>query len=93
MPGQTTLDRLLVAGVTMLLAVFAFGAMAATAQTAFADEIGKRDDDAVELVAKDDDDDDDDTGNTGGGGGDSNSNSKTGTTRGTGKSHSRSNTS
>ena len=99
MPGATTLDRIIVAAVSLLIAAFAFGAMSVLVTPALADDTaGKRDDDAFELVAKDDDDDDDDTGggdtdtNGGSGGGDSNSNSKTGTTRGTGKSNSKSNT-
>jgi hypothetical protein len=95
MPGSTTFDRIIVAAVSVLIAVFAFGAMSVLVTPALADDTaGKRDDDAFELVAKDDDDDDDDTGTNGGNGpGDSNSNSKTGTTRGTGKSKSKSNTS
>ena len=107
MPGQSTLDRILVAAVTMLAAAFAFGAMSAYASPASADQTagGKRDDDAFELVAKDDDDDDDDTAlakdgsRSRDGSGDrsrsrdrdSGSNSRTGTTRGTGPSRSRSN--
>ena len=96
MPGTTALDRIIVAGVSLLIAAFAFGAMSVLVTPALADDTaGKRDDDAFELVAKDDDDDDDDTdgGDTPTGDGDSNSNSKTGTTRGTGKSNSKSNTS
>ena len=92
MPGATTLDRIIVAGVTLLLAAFAFGAMSVLVSPALADDsVGKRDDGAVGLVGGDDDDegDDDDTRN---GGDTSNSNSKTGTTKGTGKSHSKSNT-
>ena len=91
---------MLVVAVSLLAAAFAFGAMSAFASPAFADQTagGKRDDDAFELVAKDDDDDDDDTGRDGdsddrsGDRDTSNSNSRTGTTRGTGKSRSRSNT-
>ena len=95
MPGATTLDRIIVAAVSLLIAAFAFGAMSVLVTPALADDTaGKRDDDAFELVAKDDDDDDDDTGGGDtGNGGDSNSNSKTGTTKGTGPSQSKSNTS
>ena len=98
MPGATTLDRIIVAAVTLLLAAFAFGSISMLVSPALADDsVAKRDDGRAELVAGDDDDDDD-TGtngdNTGTNGGDtSNSNSKTGTTRGTGQSHSKSNTS
>ena len=98
MPGATTLDRIIVAAVTLLLAAFAFGSISVLVSPALADDsVGKRDEGAVGLVAGDDDDDDGDTGTNGGdtgtnGGDTSNSNSKTGTTRGTGKSHSNSNT-
>jgi hypothetical protein len=97
MPGATTFDRIVIASVSLLIAVFTFGAFSAAATPALADDAsGKRDEDGLEVVAKDDDGDDDDTGGgaTGtGGGGDSASNSKTGTTRGTGPSKSKSNTS
>jgi hypothetical protein len=98
MPGTTTLDRIIVAAVSLLIAAFALGAMSVLVTPALADDTaGMRDDDSFELVAKGDDDDDDDDGDTGtnggSGAGDSNSNSKTGTTRGTGKSNSKSNTS
>jgi hypothetical protein len=95
MPGSTTVDRIIVAAVSFLIAAFAFAAMSVLVAPAMADDTaGVRDDDSFELVAKDDDDDDDDTATDGGAGaGDSNSNSKTGTTRGTGKSNSKSNTS
>lgn len=108
MPGATTFDRLLVGAVSLLTAIFAFGAMSVLVTPAVADDTaGKRGggDDGFELVAKDDDDGDDDGDtrtNTGRGGDDtksndksrdSNSNSKTGTTRGTGQSNSKSNSS
>lgn len=100
MPGATTFDRMLVAAVSLLTAIFALGAMSVLVTPAVADDTaGKRGgDDGFELVAKDDDDrgdgdDDDDTGSGNGDSRDSKSNSKTGTTRGTGKSHSKSNTS
>ena len=56
MPGATTFDRAVVTAVGLLIAAFAFGAIAATATPALADQAtGKRDDDAFELVTKDDD--------------------------------------
>lgn len=99
MPGQSTIDRILVVAVSLLAAAFAFGAMSAYASPASADQTagGKRDDDAFEIVAKDDDDDDEDSGRDGSDDRsrdrDSGSNSRTGTTRGTGPSRSRSNSS
>jgi hypothetical protein len=98
MPGQTSVDRVIVFAVALLTAVFALGAFSMLSAPAFADD-GKRDDTGVELVAKDDDDDGDDDdgsddgGDTRGDSADSESNSRTGTTRGTGPSHSKSNTS
>lgn len=81
MPGATKLDRIIVAAVSLLIAAFALSAMSVLVKPAFADDpVGMRDDDAVELVAKDDDDDDD----TGDDNGDE---TRTGTTQGTGPSN------
>ena len=100
MPGATTLDRIIIAAIGLLVAAVTVGTMSVLVTPAMADDAtGARDDDGFELVTKgEDDDDDDDTGTGtgtggGGGGGDSASNSNTGTTRGTGASSSKSNSS
>jgi hypothetical protein len=92
MPGATTLDRIIIAAIGVLVAAVTVGTMSVLVTPAMADDAtGARDDDGFELVTKGEDDDDD--GDTGTGGGDSASNSNTGTTRGTGQSNSKSNTS
>jgi hypothetical protein len=98
-PEPRLWDLIGIGAVALLLVAFLFGAMSPLVSSAGAEDAfaGKRDDDARELVAVEDDDDDDDvndkasrSGNSRSG--DSGSRSRTGTTRGTGKSNSRSNT-
>jgi hypothetical protein len=79
------LDRLIAVGVAFLLAAFAFTALGpSVAGASQSDEaVGKRYDDADDVVTVDDDDDADP---------DELRDGNSGTTKGTGKSHSKSNT-
>ena len=53
MPGATTLDRLIVAAIGVLVAGLAVGTLSVSVTPALADDAtGARDDDAFELVAK-----------------------------------------
>ena len=53
MPGATTLDRLIVAAIGVLVAGLAVGRLSGSVTPALADDAtGARDDDAFELVAK-----------------------------------------
>ena len=65
MPGQTTLDRVIVMAVAALLGAFALSiAGPYVTHAGGADEIsGKRDDDLREVEVKDDDDDEGDSAN------------------------------
>jgi len=74
--APTIWDRIGIGAVTLLLAAFALSAFGFVATAAADDLNGKRDDDAVEIAAKDDDDNDNDTNTTATG--QSNGNSVTG---------------
>jgi hypothetical protein len=98
-PASVLWNRIGFVGVLFLLVAFVLGFMGPTLTSAGADElVGKRDDGVHELVAGGDDEDDDDgDGATEGTGepsiGSNSGNTATGTTKGTGKSHSVSDTS
>jgi hypothetical protein len=81
MSRETTLDRIIVMAIALLIAAFALSAVSsAVLSVAQADDlVGKRADDSDELATVDDDDDDDDR--------DAKAGTRTGTTQGTGPSN------
>jgi len=61
MPGATTLDRIIVAAVAVLIAAFTLGSLGPLVSPASGDEVaGTRDDDAAEIEALEETDDDGD---------------------------------